>query len=92
MSRMMKELEDMANDLNLKETKAYIKRLKVEEMNAKQIVKLRKREKVSQLDMAVTLNVALSTYQKWEQNRTHPSGPALKLLNLVQKNGLSAIS
>lgn len=92
MNRMMQELEEMANDLDLKQTKAYINQLKVEQMSAKQIIMLRKRENATQGTMAATLNVALSTYQKWEQDRTHPSGPALKLLNLVQKNGLSAIS
>ena len=92
MSRLLDTAEMLADDLDMPEIKAKVKQLRLEQMSAKQIIMLRKRENATQGTMAATLNVALSTYQKWEQDRTHPSGPALKLLNLVQKNGLSAIS
>lgn len=29
--------------------------------------------------------------RKWEQGETHPSGPALKLLNIIADKGLQAI-
>jgi len=37
------------------------------------------------------LNTSVSTAQKWEVGDKKPSGPSLKLLNLVERKGLEAI-
>lgn len=38
------------------------------------------------------LNVTPSLVSKWERGEKRPSGPALKLLSLVEKRGLSAVA
>ena len=38
------------------------------------------------------LNTSESTVQKWESGRKQPSGMALKLLAVVQKNGLKFLA
>jgi len=37
------------------------------------------------------LNTSLSTVRKWEIGEKHPSGPSLKLLNLIDRRGLDAV-
>src|ERR1700738_4584764 len=48
-----------------------------------QIKYIRQREKVSQPVFAEYLNASASTIKKWESGEKHPTGPALKLLNIV---------
>ncbi|MGB8701333.1 MAG: DNA-binding transcriptional regulator [Thermosynechococcaceae cyanobacterium] len=43
---------------------------------------------VSQVVFAAILNTSVSTVQKWKIGQKRPAGTALKLLHLVQKNGL----
>ena len=64
----------------------------VEPMEPEQIKDIRERSRVSQAVFARMLNSRVSTVQKWEIGAKNPSGPALKLLNLVQKRGLDALS
>jgi putative transcriptional regulator len=40
---------------------------------------------------AAYLNTSVSTVQKWEIGEKTPSGPALKLLNIVERKGLKAL-
>lgn len=65
---------------------------KVHKMKPKDIKKLRLREKMSQSVFAKFLNISSSTVKHWETGEKHPSGAALKLLNIVEKNGLVAIN
>ena len=55
------------------------------------IKKLRLQHKVSQPVFAQYLNVSASTIKKWETGEKHPSGAALRLLQIVQDNGLGVI-
>ncbi|MFA7242270.1 MAG: DNA-binding transcriptional regulator [Sulfuricellaceae bacterium] len=64
----------------------------VHEFTAKEICALRKREEVSQMVFAQYLNVQKDSVSQWERGEKHPSGPSLKLLSLVEKNGLEAIA
>jgi putative transcriptional regulator len=57
-----------------------------------EIKRLRLETRVSQAVFAAHLNTSVSTVQKWEIGDKKPSGPALKLLNLVERKGLKAIS
>jgi len=52
---------------------------------------LRKREHVSQPVFALYLNVSKNLVSDWERGVKKPGGPALRLLNIVQKNGLDAL-
>ena len=46
---------------------------------------------LSQTVMAAVLNTSVSTIRKWEQGDKRPSGPSLKLLNLLDRKGLEAV-
>ena len=57
-----------------------------------QIIKeLREQANLSQTVFAVVLNTSVSTVQKWEIGDRKPSGPSLKLLNLIKRKGLEAV-
>jgi putative transcriptional regulator len=57
-----------------------------------EIKKIRERENVSQGVFANYLNVSKGIISKWECGEKRPSGASLKLLSLVERKGLSAIS
>ena len=63
----------------------------IEPLAPEEIKKLREDSKVSQAVFAAILNTSVSTVQKWEIGQKRPSGPALKLLHLVQKKGLECL-
>ena len=56
------------------------------------IKRLRLRSRASQAVFAAYLNTSVSTVQKWEIGEKTPSGPALKLLNIVERKGLKALA
>ena len=64
-----------------------IKPLKPEEIKA-----IREKEHVSQTVFANYLNVTSSLISKWERGEKRPSGASLKLLTLVEKNGLASVT
>ena len=64
----------------------------VQELTAKQIRALRIRSRVSQAVFAAVLNTSISTVQKREIGEKRPSGPSLKLLNVIQRKGIAALS
>ena len=55
------------------------------------IKRLRLKAKASQAVFAAYLNTSVSTVQKWEIGDKKPGGPALKLLNIVERKGLKAL-
>lgn len=63
----------------------------VRELSAGDIKQLREELQFSQPVFALHLHTTASTVRKWEQGDTHPSGPALKLLNVIADKGLQAI-
>ena len=65
--------------------------LDVEEMPPKKIKSLREKSHVSQAVFAALLNTSVSTVQKWEIGDKRPSGPSLKLLNLIERKGLESV-
>jgi len=52
---------------------------------------LRDRYRVSQAVLAAVLNTSLSTVRQWEVDQKRPSGPSVKLLNLLDRKGLQAL-
>lgn len=64
-----------------------IRPLKPEEIKA-----IREREHVSQSVFANYLNVTSSLVSKWERGEKRPSGASLKLLSLVERNGLATVA
>ena len=58
---------------------------------SEQIRQMREQLKLSQAVLASVLNTSVSTIRKWEQGEKRPSGPSLKLLNLLDRKGLEAV-
>ena len=56
------------------------------------IKRLRLKARASQAVFAAYLNTSVSTVQKWEIGEKKPGGPALKLLNIVERKGLKALT
>lgn len=56
------------------------------------IRELRDHLQISQSVFAALLNISVSTVRKWEIGDKHPSGPSLKLLNLLDRKGLEALA
>jgi len=65
---------------------------KVKKFSAKKIKQIRKENSTSQAVFAAYLNTSISTIQKWEQGKKQPNGPSLKLLNLVENNGIGILT
>jgi putative transcriptional regulator len=63
----------------------------VRSFSAADIKRLREALKFSQPVFALHLHTSTSTVRKWEQGETHPTGPALKLLNVIADKGLQSI-
>lgn len=61
------------------------------EYDAKKVRALRERLHLSQAALASVLNTSVSTVRKWEVGDKKPSGPAQKLLNLLEHKGLEAV-
>ena len=59
--------------------------------DSEKIRALRDHLQLSQSVLAAVLNTSLSTVRKWEVGDKHPSGPSLKLLNLLDRKGLEAV-
>ncbi|MEO1768014.1 helix-turn-helix domain-containing protein [Thiobacter aerophilum] len=98
-SRILQEVHEMASDLHriglidkrrMREFESLC-HLDVHEMSPQKIKSLRERARVSQAVFAAVLNTSVSTVQKWEVGDKKPSGPSLKLLNLIERKGLEAV-
>ena len=61
-------------------------------LKPKEIRAIREKERVSQSVFANYLNVTSSLVSKWERGEKRPSGASLKLLSLVEKNGLATVA
>jgi putative transcriptional regulator len=59
--------------------------------SSESIRELRDRYRVSQAVLAAVLNTSLSTVRQWEIGEKRPSGPSVKLLNLLDRKGLQAL-
>ena len=98
-SKILKELHDTAKDMRaigtldtttMREFDALCLP-PVTKLTARQIRSLRVTNKLSQPVFAAYLNISPSTIRQWENGDKEPSGPSLKLLNIVRDKGLAAI-
>ena len=64
----------------------------VSELRPDEIRELREREHVSQPVFAMYLNVSRNLVSDWERGVKKPGGPARRLLEIVQKHGLDALT
>jgi putative transcriptional regulator len=98
-SRILEEMYETARGLHesglidkrrMKEFDALCK-LGVAPLSPTQIKSLREKLRLSQAVLAAVLNTSVSTVQKWESGDKKPSGPSLKLLNLIERKGLETV-
>lgn len=94
---MKKEIEFKESDLidGLQEALAHAKGeltlkttripAKTRTMSPAKIARIRRRLKASTPVFAAYLNVTPDTVRSWEKNRRHPSGAALRLLQIAEK-------
>jgi putative transcriptional regulator len=64
----------------------------VEPLSPEAIRALREREHLSQPVFARYLNVSKNLVSDWERGVKRPGGPALRLLTVIEKNGIQAIA
>ncbi|WPL17354.1 Antitoxin igA-2 [Thiorhodovibrio winogradskyi] len=64
----------------------------VEPLSPEAIRALREREHVSQPVFARYLNVSKNLVSDWERGVKRPGGPALRLLNIIEKKGIQTIA
>jgi putative transcriptional regulator len=65
---------------------------RVRGLSPKQIRILRARTRMSQAVFAAFLSTSVSTVQKWEIGEKKPSGPSLRLLDVIERKGIDALS
>lgn len=63
----------------------------IPDYDSQKIRALRDQLQLSQSVFAAVINTSLSTVRQWEIGDKHPSGPSLKLLNLLERKGLEAL-
>ncbi len=61
------------------------------EFSPERIRKIRSQLNVSQVALATFINVSPSAVRKWEQGDKNPSGPAKRILDLLERKGLSVL-
>lgn len=64
----------------------------VPEYSPRKIKLIRARHNLSQAVMAAALNASISTVRQWEIGQKKPSGPAAKLLSVLDRKGLDALA
>jgi putative transcriptional regulator len=64
----------------------------VRDLSPRQIRAIRAQSRMSQAVFAAVLNTSVSTVQKWEIGDKRPSGPSLKLLDVIQRKGIEAVA
>ncbi len=63
----------------------------IQQFTPEQIREIRQRENISQPVLARYLNVSKNLISDWERGIKKPGGPALRLLGMIEKNGLAAV-
>ena len=63
----------------------------VPDYNGAKVKALRTKRQLSQSVLASLLNTSVSTVRKWEIDEKRPSGPSLKLLDLLERKGLEVM-
>ena len=64
----------------------------VSSLSPEEIRAIREAESVSQPVFARDLNVSRNLVSDWERGAKKPGGPALRLLSIIQRNGLGAVA
>lgn len=91
--RSAKRLHDTGhmNDLTMREFDALCLD-PCPQFTAKDVMRIRTKNRASQSVFAACLNVGKTTVAAWEQGTKKPSGAASKLLELVDRKGLDVLA
>ena len=98
-SRILEAVDELTRDLHasgvidIRRMKEYeaLRLSPVRAYSSQKIRSLRVRNRLSQAVLAAVLNTSLSTVRQWEIGHKRPSGPSLKLLNLLDRKGLEVV-
>ncbi|MBQ6312567.1 MAG: helix-turn-helix domain-containing protein [Lachnospiraceae bacterium] len=63
----------------------------VKELNNEEIKRIRRNANMTQAVFADYLGVSVKTVEAWERGRTHPTGPAYRLMNILSENQTSSL-
>lgn len=63
----------------------------VQDYTPEKIIFIRKKYRLSQTALASLFNISPSTVQKWEQGNKKPAGASRKLLDIMDRKGISAL-
>lgn len=85
-ARLMKSAEQALEHAEGKRELRTTVLIKTEPMSKDEVKELRERLKASQTIFANYLNVSPKSVQAWEQGIGKPTGAALRLLRIAQKN------
>ncbi|NJL71312.1 MAG: DNA-binding transcriptional regulator [Candidatus Competibacteraceae bacterium] len=99
-SKILNNIHEMAQDLvdagvMTKQTMRKFDAVclpEIKQYTKEEIRSIRERQHASQTVFAQYLHIAPSTVRSWEHGDKKPSGAALKLLNIVDKRGLVALT
>ncbi len=99
MSEILNIAHDMAKDLLKVGAMDEITMRKIDALcvppkrpfKPEEIKRIRAANHVSQAVFAVILGIGKTTVQQWEQGQKKPSGPAQRLLDLIDRKGLAAL-
>jgi len=98
-NRLLDAVHEAAADLH---TAGFIDRRRMREYDAlclppvpeyskERIRAVHERYRISQAALASVMNISLSTVRQWEGGTKCPSGPSVKLLDLLDRKGLDAL-
>ena len=63
----------------------------VVKLNKDQIREIRMRAQMTQTVFANYLGVSVKTVEAWERGRTHPTGPAFRLMSFLAQNQIQSL-
>jgi putative transcriptional regulator len=61
------------------------------ELNKDQIREIRMQAQMTQIVFANYLGVSVKTVEAWERGRTHPTGPAYRLMSFLAQNQIQSL-
>lgn len=97
-SRVIEEMYESMHDLHragalssekMQSYDALYKSYKTPVYTDEMVRSLRSRLNVTQAALAALLNTSASTVQKWENGAKKPSGPSSRLLDILDRKGIS---
>ncbi len=91
MSTAFQEIQD-GLQAAIEHAKGNNSKIKLHKPNTVDVKKLRAKLNMTQQEFCAMFGIALGTLRHWEQGDREPKGPALVLLNVVEKNPTAVIN